>query len=219
MSSPTKRPSFAIQSWSSDAQSAPRPSWMSRKRASSRPPPPAAEPAHREPERPSPEAVAEPAHEPAPSSVDLGLAAEIAALREENAGLHAQVAASAARMARLRREVLESSEPELVRLAVAVAERVVGRELALDPALVVSWARDAIQALAAKDEVVIAIARDVAQSVPSDAWSGIETKHKVQADPVLAPGSVEVRAAEGAIAAGGEARLEAVAQALGVGEP
>lgn len=219
MSGTTKRPSFAIQAWSADAQSAPRPSWMSRKRASSRPPPPVAEPTYHDAARPEAEAVAFPAQESGPSSVDLGLAAEIASLREENASLHEHVAAGAARMARLRREVLESSEPELVRLAVAVAERVVGRELALDPALVVSWARDAIQALAAKDEVVIAIARDVAQGVPAEAWSAIDTKHKVHADPTLAPGTVEVRAAEGAIAAGGEARLEAVAHALGVGEP
>jgi flagellar assembly protein FliH len=160
-------------------------------------------------------AVADPAFSP----VDLGLAAEVARLREENANLHAQVTASAARMARLRRDVLEASEPELVRLAVAVAERVVGRELAVDPSLVVSWARDAIQALAAKDEVVIAVARDVAQIVPAEAWAAIESQHKVQTEPLLAPGSVEVRAAEGAIAAGGPARLDAVAQALGVDEP
>jgi flagellar assembly protein FliH len=150
--------------------------------------------------------------------VDLGLSAEVARLREENAALTAQVAAGASRLARLRRDVLEASEPELVRLAVAVAERVVGRELSLDPTLVVSWARSAIQALASKDEVVIAIARDVGAQVPADAWSLVEVKHQVQIDPLLVPGSVEVRTSEGTIAAGARARLDAVAQAVGAGE-
>jgi flagellar assembly protein FliH len=150
--------------------------------------------------------------------VDLGLAAEIAGLREENATLTAQVTAGASRLARLRRDVLEASEPELVRLAVAVAERVVGRELSVDPTLVVAWARDAIQALASKDEVVIAIARDVGAQVPAEAWTQVEVKHQLQTDPLLAPGSVEVRTSEGTIAAGGHARLDAVAQAVGAGE-
>ncbi len=55
--------------------------------------------------------------------------------------------------------------------------------------------------------------------MPAEGWSAVEAKHKVQIDPLLAPGAVEVRAAEGAIAAGAEARLDAVAHALGVGEP
>jgi hypothetical protein len=218
--SSTKRPSFAIQSLATDPSSAAaRPSWMSRKRATSAPPPmapphPATEPPRVEPES---ETVAIAVVEPPPSPVDLGLAAEVARLREENAALTAQVAAGASRLARLRRDVLEASEPELVRLAVAVAERVVGRELSLDPTLVVSWARDAIQALASKDEVVIAIARDVGAQVPFEAWAGVEVKHQVEMDPLLAQGSVEVRTSEGTIAAGGQARLDAVAHAVGAG--
>jgi flagellar biosynthesis/type III secretory pathway protein FliH len=159
--------------------------------------------------------IVAPPEPPLPTAVELGLVAEIVRLRDENAALTAQVAAAASRLARLRRDVLEASEPELVRLAVAVAERVVGRELSLDPTLIVAWARDAIQALASKDEVVIAIARDVNGQVPAEAWAYVEVKHLVTTDPLLSPGSVEVRTSEGTIAAGGQARLDAVAQAIG----
>jgi flagellar assembly protein FliH len=124
----------------------------------------------------------------------------------------------AAAMARLRREVLESSEIELVRLATAIAERVVGRELALAPDLVVDWAKEAIQLLAAKDEVVIALARDVAQQVPAEAWRALDLGSRVQMDALLAEGSVEVRTAEGAVLSGAAARLNAVSRALGVTE-
>jgi hypothetical protein len=214
----SKRPSFAIEAISGVSR---RPSWISRKRGSTRPP---ESRAPRPPALPTivDEAPSElepnltPFAEPSPLSVDLGIAAELARITEENERLHSQVAAMAATMARLRREVLESSEPELVRLASAIAERIVGRELATDPALVVAWAREAIQSLAAKDEVVIALARDVAQQVSRDAWSAIDSYHRVQTDPLLTPGAIEVRAAEGTISAGADARIAAVAQALGL---
>jgi hypothetical protein len=214
-----ERPSFAVQARVSDAATATRPSWISRRTASSRPPTPPPAPAATEASiAPPPEPLLGEAPQPAPA-VDLGMSVELARLTEENASLHAKIAEMAATMARLRRDVLQSSEPELVRLAVTIAERVVGRELALEPALVVAWTRDAIEALAAKGEVIIALARDVAQQVPAEAWSAIEVDHTVQADASLAPSTIEVRTSDGVVAAGFEARLTAVAQALGVTEP
>jgi flagellar assembly protein FliH len=119
-------------------------------------------------------------------------------------------------MARLRRDVLEASEPELVQLSLSIAERVVGRELALDPSLVVAWAREAIQALASKNEVVIALATDLASDVPAGGWGDLHPR--IEIDPELPPGTVEVRAPEAVVAAGPSARLSSVAQALGVSE-
>jgi hypothetical protein len=213
-----ERPSFAVQARVSDAATATRPSWISRRTASSRPPTPSPSPAVTEPSIASPPEPAAGQAAPPPPAVDLGMSAELARLTEENASLNAKVAEMAATMARLRRDVLQSSEPELVQLAVTIAERVVGRELALEPALVVAWTRDAIEALAAKGEVIIALARDVAQQVPHEAWNAIEVDHRVQADASLAPSTIEVRTSDGVVAAGFEARLAAVAQALGVTE-
>jgi len=144
---------------------------------------------------------------------------ELERLREENTTLQGRIAEMAVTMARLRRDVLEASEPELVQLALTIGERVVGRELAMDPCLVVEWAEEAVQALAAKDEVVIALAKDVASQVPAEGWAGTGLEQRVQMDPELAPGSVEVRAPEAVVAAGAQARLTSVAQALGISEP
>jgi flagellar assembly protein FliH len=145
--------------------------------------------------------------------------AELERLKEENSALQGRIAELAVTMARLRRDVLEASEPELVQLALSIAERVVGRELAMAPALVVGWAREAVQALAAKDEIVIALAKDVASQMAPEAWEAIGLPHRIQTDPELGPGSVEVRAPEAVVAAGAQARLTSVAQALGITEP
>jgi flagellar assembly protein FliH len=139
----------------------------------------------------------------------------IAQLSDDNAALRAQVAEMGAAMARLRRQILEASEGELVQLAVVIAERVVARELATEPDLVVHWARQAIDALAAKDEVVIAVAKDVASDVSPEAWAKLGIPHELLQDAQLAPGVIEVRTPQGIVAVNAEARLQAVANALG----
>ncbi len=223
--SSAKRPYSVFEAWAPEAPTvSQRPSWLARKRTSTSPPssaplPPTeaeiGEPPSAIVERES--AVIERA-QPSPPAVDLGLAAALAQLAEENAALRAQVTEMAATMVRLRRDVLESSEPELVSLAVAIAERVIGHELGANPELVVGWARESIQALAAKDEVVIALARDVAQQVPSDAWKALDVPNRTTTDAQLPAGTMEIRTPEGVIVDGAPARLGAVVEALGLAE-
>jgi flagellar assembly protein FliH len=138
----------------------------------------------------------------------------IAQLADENAELRAQLVAVQDAMTRLRGDILAQSEGDLVRLSLTIAERVVGRELTTDPKLVVEWARDALEQLAAEENVVIAVARDVAKSVSPDAWRDVGISHKRQTDPQLAPGTIEVRTPEGTITTGANARLAAIAEAL-----
>jgi hypothetical protein len=225
-----------IQAWLSETASVARkPSWIARRTVSTKPPTsghaPQSTPAPVEPregavtssER-APQAEEPPVRvsvpgPPPPAPVDISASIALAQLSEENAALRTQITEMAATMARLRREVLEASEGELVRLALAVAERVVGRELQMDPALVVAWARESVEALAAKDGVVIALARDVRDAVPADAWQDMGVEHRVQADSQLGPGVVEVRTPEGTVRTGPAARLSAVGKALGVGDP
>jgi flagellar assembly protein FliH len=169
--------------------------------------------------RPQPESSEPIVVMPPQASVDLMTSTVIAELTSENVALREQVAQMAATMASLKRQVLEASEGELVHLALVVAERVVGRELATDPTLVALWAREAIDGLAAKDEVVIAVARDVAQQVPDSTWATLNVSHRVQTDPQLVAGSIEVRTPAGIVETSADARLSAVAQALGVERP
>jgi flagellar assembly protein FliH len=227
----SKHPSFPLHAWGGEPSTLTRnPSWMARRAVSTRPPVPAPSAPlapselheHQEPGGPSgrelPESASPPLV-PATAQVDLSSSIALAQLADENAALRGQVAEMASMMARLRRQVLEASEGELVKLALAVAERVVGREIATDPKLVVEWAHEAIEALAAKDEVVIAIAKDVAQATPIEAWAAVGVDHKVQVDGQLAPGSIDVHAAEGVVASSADARLGAVARSLGIGSP
>jgi flagellar assembly protein FliH len=165
--------------------------------------------------------VVEPAEAPPTEPVfvnDPALIAELERLRVDSAAMQDRVAEMAVTMARLRRDVLEASEPELVQLALSIAERVVGRELAADPGLLVGWAHEAVQALAAKDEVVIAIAKDVASRVPAQSWEAMGPDIRVLTDPALGLGAVEVRAPEAVVEAGARARLTSVALALGVSD-
>jgi hypothetical protein len=210
------------QAWLSEVTGVtPRPSWIARKHASTRPPTPSVAPP------PALPAAVEPIEEaapilsiapPPPAVVSFETSAALAQLADENAALRGQIAEMAATMARLRRDVLAASEGELVELALSIAERVVGRELENDPVLVVAWAREAIDGLGAKDDVVISVARDVRDRVPADAWAALGVEHSIQTDAHLGPGMLEVRTPEGTVAAGAEARLASVAHALGIEE-
>ena len=203
-----------------------RPSWMARKMSTRPPAPVAPTPIPSAPSvHPPPEAAAAPSSVPSvppPSEiisiapvVDVMSATVIAQLSEENAALRAQVAEMGAAMARLRRQILEASEGELVQLAIVIAERVVTRELATDPDLVVHWARQAIDSLAAKDEVVIAVAKDVASDVSPESWAKLGVPHELLQDAQLPSGVIEVRTPQGIVAVNADARLQAMANALG----
>ena len=216
-----------MQAWVAEVSRVVRmPSWIARKGLSTRPPIPSVPPAgtaSSAPVGPEPrDAVSPPVdttpEPPPPAAVDLTTSIALAQLAEENAALREQVAEMAATMARLRREVLSASEAELVELALTIARRVVGRELTTDPGLIVLWARDAVERLAAKDDVVIAVARDVRASVGADSWATLGVEHRVQTDHQLASGIIEVRAPEGTVSTGADARLCAIAEALGIAE-
>lgn len=91
---------------------------------------------------------------------------------DEADALHAQVAAAEAQLAeaigelaRVRREVLAASEPEVVRLALSIAEKVVGKTIELDPTMIGQWAAEGIAALSTKEDVVVAIGSGLAEHV------------------------------------------------------
>jgi len=223
-----------VQAWLSEtARVTPKPSWIAGRATSTKPPstalsrstPAAGTQAEsqqpleaRAPLADEPSAPIRLLEPPPPAPVDISTSIALVQLTEENAALRTQITEMAATMARLRRDVLEASEEELVQLALAIATRVVGRELQSDPALVVAWAREAVQALSAKDGVVIALARDVREAVPADAWDAVGVEHRLQADSQLGPGAVEIRTSEGTVATGADARLAAMAEGLGLGD-
>jgi flagellar assembly protein FliH len=140
---------------------------------------------------------------------EVELDGEVDALRREVARLARELAAARAR-------VLEESEPEIVRLAVAVATRVVGRELAQEPSTIVGWIKDGIAVLPQRDEVIVAVAPDIAAAMPAEEIAAGLGSAKVIVDSTLRPGSCEVREGASTVEVSADARLAAISDALGV---
>lgn len=143
-----------------------------------------------------------------PSAAELAMQAEIA-------GLQGALASAVAEAARARREVMRASAPELVRLAVTIAEQVIGQRLAADPGLVPRLAREGIDALLEHDDLVVAVGSDLAAKVPADVWAAaLEGRATVMTDPSLDPMGCEVRGKTSRVAVDPWARLRAVSGAL-----
>lgn len=144
---------------------------------------------------------------PAPSvEVRDDRSAEVEALQE-------QLSSALEEVDGFRQRVLEGSEREIVELALAIAERVVGRELTTDPSLVMAWARQGIDALADDEPVEAVVSPDVAASI--EAAGGLDGL-RVVAEEGLPAATCQLRSAHGEADAGLAARLAAVREALGV---
>ncbi len=138
-------------------------------------------------------------------------------LREEYAALRAQVAAQASALAEIRRAVLAASEGDLIGLACAVAERVARRELTVDPTLVVTWARDAVEALVTTDPIRLLVAPDLAAVVDEGAFrEAIKKLGSVEIDPTLPSMGCEVHTRASRVEVSVDARLATIAEDLGV---
>ena len=68
----------------------------------------------------------------------------VASARAQIEQLESDLAASREASAAMATQMRDDAEGELVKLAIAVAARVVGRELSVAPALIVDWAREAL---------------------------------------------------------------------------
>ncbi len=138
-------------------------------------------------------------------------------LREEVAQLRAQLDAQATVLAEVRRAILAASEADLVRLACVIAERIAGRELALDPTLFVTWARDAVDSLASGDDLCLALSPDLAALVNENAFrAAMAALGAIEVDSTLAYMTCEARTRVSRVTASLEARLGTVAEELGV---
>jgi flagellar biosynthesis/type III secretory pathway protein FliH len=128
--------------------------------------------------------------------------------------LHAALIEAIAVGLRARREALAAAERDLVHLALAIAGKVVGREIAADPAVLAGWAREGIAALGEQDRLTVAISPDLAARLPPEAWAQALDGLAPVVDRALPPGGCEVRGAYGRVDAGLGPRLASVAEAL-----
>jgi flagellar assembly protein FliH len=143
---------------------------------------------------------------------------EAAALRAELEVARATIAENAIAMASLRREILEASEADLVQLATAIAERIVRREVRVDPELVAKWAQEGLGALGEHDELTVVISSDVAKALPEARFRQLLGDGvALRVDAELPAGSCEVRGRHGRYDASVDSRMAAILDALSAG--
>lgn len=116
-----------------------------------------------------------------------------------------------------RREYYQKIEVEVVQLALAIARRVLHREVSADPLLLAGMARVALEKLENKSEVVLRVHPDLAAQWRTFFASTMELRHapEVQEDPGLERGRYILQTALGSTELGLEAQLKEVEQSLG----
>ncbi|MCC7123584.1 MAG: hypothetical protein IT178_01960 [Acidobacteria bacterium] len=176
----------------------------------------------------------EPMHVPPPSmpaapAVDTAAIEKTAFLKGyqqgERAGLEAgaakgeqilrRLASSLDELQTLRGELLRRTERQVVELAIAMARRVVHRELALDPDLLLAMARVALDRLADTASATIRLhpedfASAVGRGQPSQTPGGV----RIVSDPTIARGGCLVQSDYGVIDVTADVQLDELAHTL-----
>jgi flagellar assembly protein FliH len=115
----------------------------------------------------------------------------------------------------LRTEMIRQTEQQLVRLSLAIARRLVHREIALDPDLLIAIARVAMDRLGDMASVTVRLhPEDYAATAATREreWAGSQVS--VVADARISRGGCRIESDFGAVDAGVEAQLHELAQAL-----
>jgi len=170
--------------------------------------------------------------EPAPESESSNHQARLAALERdafakgyaagERAGAEAGSTRAEAMLRRLaqtieelgglRTSMVHQTERQMVQLAVAVAKRIVGREIGLDADLVVAMARVALDRLGEGTPAVIRLNPEDLAAAGQTGWAGPHVT--IVADPAVSRGGCLVESEFGFIDASVEAQFDQIAQAM-----
>lgn len=158
---------------------------------------------------------------------EAGYRAGLAAGREEaQAGARAEaqaqlqpllerVARACQELAALRPRLREQAEADLVRLAVAIARRVVRRELTIDPQAIRGLIQAALNELAVREVSRVRVHPEFAQMVRSLLGeAGRENAIEVLADPAMERGGVLFETAHGNLDASVETQLAEIERGL-----
>jgi hypothetical protein len=117
----------------------------------------------------------------------------------------------------LRGRMMEETEEQLVTLAAAIARRVIGREIAMDPEILLTLAAEGIDALGDRDKVVVRFGfldRDDLLAPMVERLKRRAPRCEVLQDPSLGPGQCVVESEFGQVDESVDARLDNVMRAL-----
>lgn len=125
--------------------------------------------------------------------LEAGRKEAVVAMRKEAAGHLDAMARAVEELQALRREILQEAEPELIKFASRIAEKILRRELA-DPSATVDVARSLIAEV--EDESRVTVYLPEAAAVVSDVeerLQGASRRHlTIATDPALGPGDVRI---------------------------
>ena len=143
-----------------------------------------------------------------------GERAGLDAVRTRTEGQLARMAEAITELRALRASVLKESEQDIVRLAVAIAERILRRETAADPQALLTMARAASQKLGEADVATILLHPDDFAAVSGSLGERDADGIRVSADPGVARGSCIVQSAFGNIDVGIDAQIREILRGL-----
>ena len=144
-----------------------------------------------------------------------GQQAGAAAAQQETAALAKKLAATLDDLMRVRNEMIRHTEKQMVQLALAVARRVVHREVSIDPNALVTMMRVALERVSDSARVAVRLHPADHQSVAAAlAEAGTSEQVTVTADARLARGACRIESEYGDIDAGVDAQIQEIARAL-----
>ena len=120
----------------------------------------------------------------------------------------------------LRRAIVSQTESQLVQLALAIAKRIIRREVAIDRDIAVAMARVALDRLGESHRATIRLhPEDFAHALQREGpeWAGAHVT--VVADPAIDRGGCRVESALGMVDAGMDAQIDELARVLLLDEP
>ena len=147
-------------------------------------------------------------------------AAFLAAEAAESARLEVTISAlekSVEELSLLRGRMMEETEEQLVALAATIARRIIGREISLDPEILLTLAAEGIDALGERDRVVVRFGfLDRDDLLPSmvERLKRRAPRCEVLQDPSLGPGPCVVESEFGQVDESVDSRLDNVLRAL-----
>jgi flagellar assembly protein FliH len=144
-----------------------------------------------------------------------GEKAGAAAAQQETAALAKKLATTLDDLMRVRNEMIRHTEKQMVQLALAIARRVVHREVSLDANLLVTMMRVALERVSDAARVTVRLNPTDHQSVASSQAGAVaSTQVTLTADPRIPRGGCRVESEYGDIDAGVDAQIQEIARAL-----
>ena len=114
----------------------------------------------------------------------------------------------------LRSDLRRASEKDLVQLALAIAKRVLHREMQVDSSALSALARFAFERMGRAEKYTIRAHPDFANAIEQSLPRRSDASVIVEADPECAPGTLQIRTENGAIDASVESQLEEISRGL-----